>query len=64
MRDVFLWLVILDTYMQNGASFFFIVVYLHHVSCLYYARILYMLTLFIMGYGCYYIFYDDLSLHF
>ena len=33
----FLWLAFLDIYTPNGASFFFIVVYLQHVSCLYYA---------------------------
>lgn len=64
MRDVLLWLVFIDICMPNGASFFFIVVYLHYVSCLYYDHILYMLTLCVMGYGRYYLFYDDLLLRF
>ena len=64
MRDVILRLVIIDIYMHNGASFFFIVVYLHYVPCLYYGHIQYMFTLFIMGCWSYYIFFNDLLLHF
>lgn len=62
MRDVFIWLVVLDIYMLNGASFFFIVIYLHYVPWLYYDHILYMVTLFIMGYWCYNILFNDLLL--
>src|SRR4051812_32828644 len=36
MRDVIFGWVIIDIYTHNGASFFFIVVYLHHVPRLYY----------------------------
>ena len=32
MRDVSFWLVIFVTFTLNGASFFFIVVYAHHIS--------------------------------
>ena len=64
MRDVFLWLVIIDIYMHNGASFFFIVVYLHYVSWLYYDHTLYMITLFIMGCWRHYFLFNDLLLPF
>jgi len=64
MRDVSIWLVIIDIYTHNGASFFFIVVYLHYVSCLYYDHILYMIALFIMGCWCNYFFSNDLLLLF
>jgi len=32
MRDVTIWLVFVDIYILNGASFFFIVVYAQYVS--------------------------------